>query len=72
MHSTQHQRLHQLFLVLGAFFNPFGFDALWALVQHWTGSYWLTSFSFYLASATCFGLAWWLQRRARTRDQIDV
>lgn len=69
MTKAQQQRLQKLLLVLGAFFNPFGFDALWALVEHCTGSYWLTSLLFYLASAACFSLAWWLQRSARTREE---
>lgn len=52
-------------LVLGAFFNPLGFDALWALVQHWTHSYWCTSLIFYSLSAACFLLHWLVQRRIK-------
>jgi len=58
------KRLAGVLLILGTFFNPLGFDLLWAVVQRLTGSYWWTSFSFYLASICCFTLAWLLTRRA--------
>jgi hypothetical protein len=43
-------------LILGTFFNPLGFDALFALVMKWTGSYWITDAIFYCLSAFFFGL----------------
>lgn len=43
-------------LILGTFFNPFGFDVLFAMVMNWTGSYWATVFIFYFLSALFFGL----------------
>jgi hypothetical protein len=49
--------------VLGTFFNPLGFDALWLVVEQWTGSYLKTSALFYSASVTCFGLHYLLRRR---------
>jgi hypothetical protein len=41
-------------LVLGMFFNPLGFDLLFALVMEITGSYWITSGIFYCISFTFF------------------
>jgi hypothetical protein len=43
-------------LILATFFNPLGFDALFALVMKWTGSYWITDAIFYCLSAFFFGL----------------
>ena len=42
--------------MLAMFFNPFGFDALFALVMEWTRSYWITDLVFYGVSALFFGL----------------
>jgi len=42
-------------LLMGTFFNPFGFDALFALVMKWTGSYWTTDLIFYCISGSFFG-----------------
>lgn len=64
MTRAQRDRLSTLLLVLGTFFNPLGFDALWYLVQGWTGSYFKTSALFYSASAACFVLHYLLRRRA--------
>jgi hypothetical protein len=43
-------------LILATFFNPLGFDALFALIMKWTGSYWITDAIFYCLSAFFFGL----------------
>lgn len=43
-------------LLLGTFFLPFGFDALFALIMRLTGSYWITDLIFYFISAVFFGL----------------
>jgi hypothetical protein len=66
------KRLATGFLVLGTFFNPLGFDLLWAVVQRVLGSYWLTSLCFYSASAACFTANFlilrWLRRRGRSME----
>ena len=49
-------------LVLATFFNPLGFDVLFAAVMNWTGSYWVTDVIFYCLSALFFGVYWWLSR----------
>jgi hypothetical protein len=43
-------------LILATFFNPLGFDALFALVMKWTGSYWITDAIFYSLSVSLFGV----------------
>lgn len=43
-------------LMLGMFFNPMGFDILFYMVLQLTNSYGITTFIFYLLSASCFGL----------------
>ena len=55
-------------LVLGTFFNPFGFDALYALAARLTGSYWGASLSFYLLSSVFFA-SWWLLGKKSLRSK---
>jgi hypothetical protein len=50
-------------LMLATFFNPFGFDALFALTMKLTGSYWITDAIFYCLSASFFGLYFYLRKR---------
>ena len=44
-----------LFLMMGMFFCPIGFDAATAVVMKWTRDYWTTMSIFYLLSASFFG-----------------
>lgn len=55
-------------LAFGMFFLPAGFDALFALVMKWTGSYWITDGIFYGVSLSFFGLYSWLSRRDKMRS----
>lgn len=48
------KRIKTAALILATFFNPLGFDALFALVTKWTGSYLITDILFYLLSAVFF------------------
>jgi len=43
-----------LFLFLGTFFNPLGYDALLKFLIDTTGSYWFSISIFYLLSVVCF------------------
>jgi hypothetical protein len=54
-------------LILATFFNPLGFDALFALIMKWTGSYWITDAIFYCLSAFFFGL-YFLFFREKPKD----
>jgi len=50
------KKIQTVALILATFFNPLGFDALFALVMKWTGSYWATDLIFYFTSLLFFGL----------------
>jgi hypothetical protein len=43
-----------IFLFLGTFFNPMGYDAILKFLIDRTGSYWGSISIFYLVSASCF------------------
>lgn len=64
-------RIAGVCLVLGTFFNPLGFDALYALTVRLTGSYWAASLCFYLLSAVCFAGWWLLSRRETSRRTTE-
>ena len=55
-------KLSTIVLMIATFFNPLGFDALFALVMKWTGSYWLTDAIFYCLSASFFGVYFLLRK----------
>ena len=57
-------------LLLATFFNPFGFDALFALIMRWTGSYWITDIIFYCLSALFFGAWWLLSHKKRKENEL--
>lgn len=54
MTQKQKKRLATISLILCTFFNPLGFDALFALVMKWTNSYWTTDIIFYCISLLFF------------------
>jgi len=49
------QKLATLFLMLGMFFNPFGFDAIQIMLMRITGSYLGANLVLYLLAVFCFG-----------------
>ena len=49
-------KLATLFLMLGMFFNPFGFDAIQIMLMNLTGSYLGANLILYCLAAFCFGL----------------
>ncbi len=71
---TLHKNMATICLILATFFNPLGFDALFALVMRWTGSFWVTDIIFYCLSALFFGLYFLLRRKLtkNDRDKIEV
>ncbi len=54
------RKLAMVCLIMATFFNPLGFDAMFAMIMKWTGSYWTTDLIFYFLSACFFGLYFWL------------
>ena len=55
-------KISTIVLMVATFFNPLGFDALFALVMKWTGSYWITDAIFYFLSALFFGVYFLLRK----------
>jgi len=54
-------------LILATFFNPLGFDVLFALVMKWTGSYWVTDAIFYSISILFFTLYFYFSKDERRK-----
>lgn len=60
--TNRRKNMGILFLMMGAFFCPIGFDAATAVVMKWTGDYWITMSIFYLLSALFFGFYFYLHK----------
>jgi hypothetical protein len=56
MKVVNREKLATLFLFLGTFFNPMGYDALLKWLMDVTGSYWFSISIFYLVSLCFFTL----------------
>lgn len=56
MKDKQKNKYAAISLLLASFFLPFGYDALFALIMKWTGSYWTADLIFYFISVVFFGL----------------
>jgi len=52
------KKIAMICLILATFFNPLGFDILFALVMSWTKSYLITDIIFYCISMSFFFLYW--------------
>ena len=48
------EAVRELVLAMALFFNPFGYNELFALTMRLTGSYWITSCIFYGVAGTLF------------------
>ena len=57
------ENIAKIFLVLGTFFNPLGFDAAFAFTTKLTGSYFVTDLIFYGVALLFFGLYFLLSRK---------
>jgi hypothetical protein len=54
------KKLATILLMAGTFLCPFGYDIAFAAMMKLLGGYWTTTCVFYLLSALCFGLGYWL------------
>jgi hypothetical protein len=61
--KIRRETIAQLCLVIGTFFNPFGFDFLFAFTTKLTGSYWITDGIFYGVALLFFGVYYILSRK---------
>jgi len=66
------QNLAIVALMVATFLNPLGFDVLFKMGLDLTGSYWLTTGIFYLASASFFGLYFWLSGKKPVKYLIKI
>jgi uncharacterized BrkB/YihY/UPF0761 family membrane protein len=57
--------------MLAAFFNPFGFDILFAALMKWTNSYWHTVAIFYALSGLFFGLYFFLSSNRKLKEKQE-
>jgi len=62
----------QIVLMIATFFNPFGYDALFALIMRWTNSFWVTDLIFYCLSALFFGLYFFLRRKKKSNENLNI
>lgn len=62
MKVLNREKLATFFIFLGTFFNPLGYDALLKLLIDMTGSYWFSISIFYLLSALCYTLYFFLAK----------
>lgn len=47
--------VREIILALALFFNPLGYNELFAFIMSYTGSYWATACVFYCIAGTLFG-----------------
>jgi len=62
MKVLNRERLATFFIFLGTFFNPLGYDALLKFLIDLTDSYWFSISIFYLLSASCYTLYFYLAK----------
>ena len=53
------------FLMLGMFFNPFGFDIVQYYLLLWTGNLWNANLILYGLSGFCFGFAFLFRKYSK-------
>ena len=63
--KTLQDNLSQIFLMLGLFFNPFGFDAVQYSLILLTGSLWKANFVLYCIAGVFFGLYIYFRRLSK-------
>jgi len=51
---TKRKNLRELFLALALFFNPAGYNEVFALIMSATGTYWSAAFVMYGLASTLF------------------
>lgn len=55
------ENIRELNLAVALFFNPFGYNELFAYIMTRTGSYWRTAWLFYILSGVLFGTYFFLK-----------
>ena len=70
--SPNRRKLATISLVLGTFFNPFGFDAIQLILIKLTGSLYGANLVLYFLAGSCFGLYFLLSGNNPFKELIDV
>jgi hypothetical protein len=72
VNQKRRTRIASVCLVLATFFNPFGFDILFATIMKWTNSYWHTVAIFYFLSGLFFGFYFFLSTNKKLKSKEKV
>lgn len=72
VNQKRRKRIASLCLILATFFNPFGFDILFATIMKWTNSYWHTVLIFYFLSGVFFGFYFFFSRDKKLKSDDEV
>ena len=65
------QAVRELILALAIFFNPFGYNEIFALTMKLTGSYWRAAFCFYGISGILFLIYIILKRKGKRNGLLE-
>lgn len=63
--------VRELILALALFFNPLGYNELFAFTMGLTGSYWTTSCIFYMLAGTLFATYLILKRKFPLKEDVQ-
>ena len=66
------ENLTELVLAIALFFNPFGYNELFAYIMSHTGSYWGTACIFYVLSGSLFLVYFYLKSVKRSRKRTEA
>ena len=72
MKKINRQRMATIFLMIAVFLNPFGYDALQALLIKLTGSFWSANLVLYFLAAFFFGLYFLFSGNNPIREIKDI
>jgi hypothetical protein len=71
VNQKRRKRIASVCLILATFFNPFGFDILFAALMRLTNSYWHTVAIFYFLSAVFFGFYFFLSSDKKQKEKDE-
>ena len=64
--------VRELVLAAALFFNPFGYNELFAFIMKLTGSFWITSSIFYGIAISLFGVYFLLKFKSNEYKQKEA
>lgn len=66
------ESLTEFVLAIALFFNPFGYNELFAYIMSHTGSYWGTACIFYVLSGSLFSVYFYLKYTVRKKKKAET